>query len=299
MNEERQITSDNFDYDLYSGGSAKELMDEYERFQKEEELKAKKEEAELRRAQYEEKFKGMSADELFGMPSAEPPENTYQSRPRTAQQTYSQQQTYAQPNTSQQSYTQQTAAQQNTAHQGTAQQNTAAQQPQGGYQRRYSKEQYEQYSSRQFSSADEAEEKRAQAMAAFYSMTASRQRQLDEEKEYYKNRGVYSPGLGYRPRTGGWSLGNSHQFYRHRYSSELEKSIYTFFIGFPVAAILVRFMFLPEYAFPFLIGFCGLIATFIRRMGFEKDSLSEAISNSKVQIGAFIVGVLLTIFMAF
>ena len=63
------ITSGNFDYDVYSGENAKEfLRQENERKQQERE-RASKSAAELKREEYEKRFAGMSADDIFGMPS--------------------------------------------------------------------------------------------------------------------------------------------------------------------------------------------------------------------------------------
>ncbi|MBQ8107896.1 MAG: hypothetical protein IJ129_04025 [Ruminococcus sp.] len=62
--DDRNITSSNFDYDMYSGAGAKDLMAEYERMQQQE----KKDAAGKKREDYENRFSGMSSDELFSQP---------------------------------------------------------------------------------------------------------------------------------------------------------------------------------------------------------------------------------------
>ncbi len=71
------ITSQDFDYDVYSGSSAMDyLRKENERLQ-EERRQASKSSAERRREEYEKRFAGMSADELFGMPEKKDPETDF------------------------------------------------------------------------------------------------------------------------------------------------------------------------------------------------------------------------------
>ena len=62
------VTSGNFDYDVYSGSSAMEYLRQENERKREERQRANKSAAELKREEYEKKFKGMSADDLFGMP---------------------------------------------------------------------------------------------------------------------------------------------------------------------------------------------------------------------------------------
>ena len=62
------ITSSDFDYDVYSGKSAMEYLRQENERRREALRQAKKSVAELKREEYENKFAGMSADELFGMP---------------------------------------------------------------------------------------------------------------------------------------------------------------------------------------------------------------------------------------
>lgn len=62
------VTSSDFDYDVYSGASAMEYLRQENERKAEERKRAQKTDAELRREEYEKKFAGMSADELFGMP---------------------------------------------------------------------------------------------------------------------------------------------------------------------------------------------------------------------------------------
>ena len=63
------ITSNDFDYDIYSGGSAQEAIREYREREKAEAEKAKHEAAEKKKAEYRKRFEGMSADELFEQPA--------------------------------------------------------------------------------------------------------------------------------------------------------------------------------------------------------------------------------------
>lgn len=62
------VTSSDFDYDVYSGKSAMEYLRQENERRREALRQAKKSVAELKREEYENKFAGMSADELFGMP---------------------------------------------------------------------------------------------------------------------------------------------------------------------------------------------------------------------------------------
>lgn len=62
------VTSGDFNYDVYSGSSAMEYLRQENERKHEEKVRASKSAAELKREEYEKKFAGMSADELFGMP---------------------------------------------------------------------------------------------------------------------------------------------------------------------------------------------------------------------------------------
>lgn len=62
------VTSGDFNYDVYSGSSAMEYLRQENERKREERARANKTEAELKREEYEKRFAGMSADEIFGMP---------------------------------------------------------------------------------------------------------------------------------------------------------------------------------------------------------------------------------------
>ena len=62
------VTAGDFDYDVYSGRNAMEYLKKQNEAEAEQRRRASKSAAELRREEYEKKFAGMSADELFGMP---------------------------------------------------------------------------------------------------------------------------------------------------------------------------------------------------------------------------------------
>lgn len=62
------VTSTNFDYDVYSGSAAKEYLRQQNEREREERERSKKTAAELRREEYEKKFANMSADELMAAP---------------------------------------------------------------------------------------------------------------------------------------------------------------------------------------------------------------------------------------
>lgn len=62
------VTSGNFDYDVYSGSSAMEYLRQENERKRQERERARKSEAELRREEYEKKFAGMTADEIFAQP---------------------------------------------------------------------------------------------------------------------------------------------------------------------------------------------------------------------------------------
>ncbi|MBR6045640.1 MAG: hypothetical protein IKP47_08405 [Ruminococcus sp.] len=68
-----EIVSSDFDYDVYSGGSAMEYLRQQNEREREERERAKKTEGELRREEYEKRYAGMSADEIFGMPEKKKP----------------------------------------------------------------------------------------------------------------------------------------------------------------------------------------------------------------------------------
>ncbi len=71
--DEKDIISTNFDYDVYSGGSAMEYLKQENERKRQERERAKKSAGELKREEYEKKFAGMSADEIFGMPEKKQP----------------------------------------------------------------------------------------------------------------------------------------------------------------------------------------------------------------------------------
>ncbi len=65
---DNSVTSSSFDYDVYSGKNAMEYLKKQNEAEAEKKRQANKTAAELKREAYEKKFAGMSADELFGMP---------------------------------------------------------------------------------------------------------------------------------------------------------------------------------------------------------------------------------------
>ncbi|MBR6872939.1 MAG: hypothetical protein IKN17_05480 [Ruminococcus sp.] len=77
--DDRKITSDNFNYDEYSGVDTSEYLRQANEQKRMERERAGKTEAELKREVYEKRFSGMSADEIFSTPAPKkkPPQEDY------------------------------------------------------------------------------------------------------------------------------------------------------------------------------------------------------------------------------
>ena len=71
------VTSSDFDYDVYSGTNAMEYLRQENERKRAEREQANKSEAELKREEYEKKFRNMSADELFAAPKKKKPEDDF------------------------------------------------------------------------------------------------------------------------------------------------------------------------------------------------------------------------------
>jgi hypothetical protein len=252
------VTSGDFNYDVYSGSNAMEYLRQENERKAEERKRAQKTEAELRREEYEKRFAGMSADELFAMPEKKKQEDDFSDffdadeiqRQREYMKRYEQE--------------------------------------------KIPKPKVESMMPGEDTPSSEAphNEKYAQGMQTAAEMMAHGRirRELDDEhyREYRRSRyyGGYSRDIRFISSLFGLGSRSYYHYRRYGETTEFDKALSWYFVWFLVGALLGGFFFGAVHIGLIILSgaFSGAVGAVIRRNGIQKMPIGEAIASSRLEL---------------
>lgn len=263
------ITSSDFDYDVYSGKSAMEYLRQENERRREALRQAKKSVAELKREEYENKFAGMSADELFGMPK----------KKKNNEDDFS-------------DFFDADEIERQREHQKRMEQELKAKMP---------KVENMMPGEDTPSSQQVQNERYNEGIQTAAEMMAHQRirREIEDEhfREYRRRGRLNGYGREVRMISSLFGVRTGGGYYR-RYSgesSELDKALSFYFISFIIGAVLGGLLFGAAHIGLIIVSGAvgGALGGFIKRNGIERQSVGEAVANSRLELA--IIGVAVVI----
>ncbi len=272
--DDRNITSDNFDYDMYSGGSAKELLKEYEEQQRLEKEAAEKQAKEQKKERYRSKYSSLSADELFDTPRIS--KNAENVPPYDGRASQYGAQTYTQGSAQYDDMFADTSVRQ--------QKNTGEKPRPAGYGRRNPDvDTGFKYDPNLYGGDQDAMDKVAEMMA--HERAQLRRNELDRQRRRNAGMGFYS----YRGR----GLYMTDEEY-----GEFTRESAWYLLWFIGGICVARLLSLPLTLYLVTGSVVAYVGALVKRNGIEKMSMADAVANSRKELLCIVGAVVLTLLMA-